>query len=155
MKVELDRMLYAGIIEPMEEVEWIILMVVHYKKTGKIWICVDLRKLNDTCLHVPFPTPFTNEVLEGFGGQEVYSFIDGLLGYHQIEIMKEDRHKMIFVIECGCFHYTMMPFGLKNAPAIFSRIVVTGFKDFNKKFLAVYMDDWTVYGLVKDQISNL
>ena len=48
-----------------------------------------------------------------------------------------------------------MPFGLKNAPAIFSRIVVAAFKDFIQKFLAVYMDDWKVYGLVKDHLANL
>jgi hypothetical protein len=52
-------------------------MVVQGKKTGEIRICVDLIKLNDTCLHDPFPTPFTDEVLDNVGGQEVYFFIDG------------------------------------------------------------------------------
>ena len=57
-------------------------MVVQYNNTHEVWICVDLRKLNDACLHDPFSTPFTDEVLEGFGGQEIYSFTDGFLGYH-------------------------------------------------------------------------
>ena len=48
-----------------------------------------------------------------------------------------------------------MPFGLKNAPVIFSQVAVTAFKDFIQKFLHVYMDDWTVYGLVKDHLANL
>jgi hypothetical protein len=47
VKIELDRMLEAGIIEPVEESEWISPMVVQDKKTGEIRICVDLRKLND------------------------------------------------------------------------------------------------------------
>jgi hypothetical protein len=38
---------------------------------------MDLRKLNDACLHDPFPTPFTNEVLDNVGGKEVYYFTDG------------------------------------------------------------------------------
>jgi hypothetical protein len=96
VKIELDRMLEAGIIEPVEELEWIIPMVVQDKKTGEIRICVDLRKLNDACFHDPFPTPFTDEVLDNVGGQEVYSFTDGFLGYHQIQIAKEDRHKTTF-----------------------------------------------------------
>ena len=87
----------AGIIEPVEESEWISLMVVQEKKKGEIWIRVNLRKLNDAGLNDPFPIPFTKEVLEGVGGQEIYSFIDGFLGYHQIRIMKEDRHKTTFV----------------------------------------------------------
>ena len=48
-----------------------------------------------------------------------------------------------------------MPFGLKNAPAIFSRIVVAAFKYFIHKFLEVYFDDWTIFGLVKDHIERL
>ena len=89
--MELDMMLAAGIIEPIEESEWVSPMVVQEKKTkGEIRICVDLRKLNDACLHDPFPTPFTDEVLDNVGGQEVYSFTDGFSGYHQIRIAPED-----------------------------------------------------------------
>jgi len=48
-----------------------------------------------------------------------------------------------------------MPFGLKNAPAIFLHIVITSFKDFIDKFLEVYIDDWTVFGLVKQYVESL
>ena len=58
VKAEIDRMFDARIIEPIEESEWIRLMVVQDKKTGEIRICVDLRKLNDACVHNPFSTPF-------------------------------------------------------------------------------------------------
>lgn len=60
-------MLEVGIIEPIEESEWISPMVVQDKKTGEIRICVDLRKLNDACVTDPFPTPFIDEVLENVG----------------------------------------------------------------------------------------
>ena len=130
-------------------------MVVHDKKMGEIWIYVDLRNFNDASIHDPFLTPFTNEVLQGVGGQEVYSFTDGFWGYHQIRIAKEDIHKTNFVTKWGYFQYTVMLFGLKNALAIFSRLVVAALKDFIHKFLVVYMDDWTVYGLVKGQTVNL
>ena len=73
-------MLNAGIIEPIEESEWISLMVVQDKKTSEIHICVDLIKLNDACVHDPFLTPFTDEFLEGIGSHEIYSFIDGFFG---------------------------------------------------------------------------
>ena len=77
---------------------------------------MDLRKLNDACLHDPFPTPFIDEALENVGGQEVYSFIDGFSSYHQIRISPEDRYKNTFATEWGSYQYTVMPFGLKNAP---------------------------------------
>ena len=50
-------MLDIGIIEP----------IVILDKNTKFRICVDLRKLNDACIHDPFLTPFTDEVLEGVG----------------------------------------------------------------------------------------
>ena len=90
-------MIATSIIEPVEESEWVSPMVVQNKKTkGEIRICVDLRKLNEASVHDPFPTPFTDEVLDKVGGQEVYSFIDEFSGYHQIRIHKEDRHKTTF-----------------------------------------------------------
>ena len=49
----------------------------------------------------------------------------------------------------------VMPFGLKNAPAIFSRVVVVVFKEYIHKFLEVYFDDWTVFGLIKKHIVDL
>ena len=61
----------------------------------------------------------------------------------------------MFVTEWGCFQYTVMPFGLKNPLAVFSQVVVAVFKYFIQKFLQVYMDDWTVYGLIRDHIDNL
>jgi hypothetical protein len=86
VKAKIDRMLEARIIEPVEESEWISPMVVQDKKQGGIRICVDLRKLNNALLHDPFPTPFTDEVLENVGGHEAYSFTNGFSGYHQIKI---------------------------------------------------------------------
>ena len=74
-------------------------MVVQDQKKGEVWIWINLRKLNDVCMHDPFLKPFTNEVLEGVGSQEMYSFMDGFLGYHQIRIAKEDHHKTTFVTE--------------------------------------------------------
>jgi hypothetical protein len=69
VKVKIDRMMDTKIIELVEESEWISPVVVQDKKTGGIGICVDLRKLNDACLHDPFTTPFTYEVLENVEGQ--------------------------------------------------------------------------------------
>eukprot|EP00253_Pinus_taeda_P018710 PITA_18710 len=143
---------YLGIIELVEESNWVSPMVVQEKKQkDEIRICIDLKKLNDACVNDPFPTLFTNEVLDNVGGQEANSFTDGFSGYHQIKIASEDKSKTTFMIEFGCFQYTIMPFGMKNAPTIFSCVVIAMFKEFIHKFLEIYFDDWTMFGLpVKD-----
>ena len=90
-------MLASGIIEPVEESEWVSPMVVQENKTkGDIRICVDLCKLNDASVHDPFLIPFTDEVLDNVGGQEVYSFTDEFSRYHQIRIHPEDQSKTTF-----------------------------------------------------------
>ena len=73
VKDKLNKMLDARFIDPVEELEWISPMVMQDKKTDEVQICVYLRKLNDACLDDQFLTPFTDEVLEGVGGQEIYS----------------------------------------------------------------------------------
>lgn len=57
-------------------------------------------------------------------------------------------------MEWGYFQYTVMLFGLKNAPAIFSCLVIVVFKDFIHKFLEVYFDDSTMFGLVKCNVTS-
>jgi hypothetical protein len=116
---------------------------------------MELRKLNGVCLHDPLPTPFTNEVLENVGSQKTYSFTDGFSRYHQIKIAQEDRHKTNFVTEWGRYQYTIIPFGLNNSPAMFSKVVVAAFKEFIHNFLEVYLDDWIVFSLLKDHIKVL
>ena len=48
-----------------------------------------------------------------------------------------------------------MPFGLKNAPTIFSRVVIAVFKEFIHKFLEVYFDDWIVVRLIDRHVGAL
>ena len=81
--------------------------------------------------------------------------MDGFSWYHQIKITSKDRRKTTFATEWGCFQYTVMPFGLKNVPTIFSRVVVAAFKEDIHKFLEVYLDYWTVFGLVKHHVASL
>lgn len=148
--IELEKMLAAKIIEPVEESDQVIPMVVQEKKQKvNIRICVDLRKLNETCVHDPFPTLFIDEVFENVGEQEAYSFTNGFSGYHQIKITQEYRSKTTFTTKWVCFQYIVMPFRLKNVPATISRIVVAMLKEYIHKFLEVYLDDWTIFGLVK------
>ena len=48
-----------------------------------------------------------------------------------------------------------MPFELKNAPAVFSIIVVKTFEEYIYKMMAIYFDDWTIYSMLKDHCKWL
>lgn len=54
----------------------------------------------------------------------------------------------------GSYKYIVMPFTLKNAPTLFSCVVVTAFKYFIHMFLEVYLDDWTIFSLLKKHVQK-
>jgi hypothetical protein len=80
----------AGFIKLVEEVTWLSLTVVVLKKIGKFKICVDFRKFNTTIKKDPYMLPFINEVINIITRHEVYTFLDGFSGYHQISIAPEE-----------------------------------------------------------------
>eukprot|EP00253_Pinus_taeda_P029817 PITA_29817 len=95
VRLELDKMLEAGIIEPMEDSGWVSPMVVQEKKEkGEITIFVDLRKLNDACVHDPFSIPFTDEyIVMPFGLKNVPTIFSSVV----IATFKEFIHKFLEV----------------------------------------------------------
>lgn len=83
VKKEIEKILEARIIFPVDEAEWISQIVIRNKKDAtEIRVCVDYRSLKNACTQDPFPTPFSDEVLDNVAGNEAYSFTDGFLGYH-------------------------------------------------------------------------
>jgi hypothetical protein len=67
-------------------------------------------------------------------GEKNTPFTNGFSRYHHVCITKEDCKKTIFPTEWGVFLYTVIPFGLKNAPTMFYRIFIATFKEFMHKF---------------------
>jgi hypothetical protein len=104
-------LLAAGFIKPIEKTIWLSPIVVMPKKNGKLKIYVDFRKLFVVMKKGPYPLPFINEVINIIDGHEVYTFLDGFFGYHQISITLEDQYKTAFIIDWGAFVWVVMLFG--------------------------------------------
>jgi hypothetical protein len=82
------------------------------KKNGKLKNYIDFKKLNITTKNDPYPLPFIDEILNTIAGYEVYPFLNGYSGYHQISIVLEDRYKTAFVTDWGAFIWRLMSFGV-------------------------------------------
>ena len=65
-------------------------------------------------------------------------------GYNQIKMAKEDAEKTTFRSLIGVFYYTVMPFGLKNAKAIYIRAMMALFHDMFHQMIEFYVDDLVV-----------
>jgi hypothetical protein len=117
VKKDIDRMFTTGLIFLVDKAKWISPIMIQTKKgMDDIQVCVDYRILNIACVHDPFPTPFSDEVLDQLARNEAYSFTDGFCRYHQVRTVKEDKMKITFTIEWGSFAYNVLPFRLKHAP---------------------------------------
>ena len=77
-------------------------------------------------------------------GHAMFSFMDGFSDYNQIRMSSKDVVKRTFQTLIGNFHYTVMPFGLKNAGATYQRAMIAIFHDRMHKEIEDYMDDIVV-----------
>lgn len=113
---------------------------------NKKWrMVIDYRKLNEKTIGDSYPLPNINDILNQLGGAKYFSVLDLASGFHQIPMDPIDAHKTAFSTPYGHYQFSRMPFGLRNAPATFQRLmdqVLTGLQGTE---LFVYMDDIVVH----------
>ena len=100
-------------------------------------MCIDYRKMNVVPRKDHFPLPFIDQVLERVSGHSFYCFLDGYLGYFQIEISIEDQEKTSFTCPFGTYANRRMPSGLCNVPATFQRCLLSIFSDMVERIMEV------------------
>ena len=104
-------------------------------------LCIDYRQLNARTKSDSFPTGNVLDVIENMAGARYFSTIDLAQGYHQVPVAEADREKTAFRTLSGLWEFTRMPFGLKGAPATFSRLMARVLGNMSPTQLALYMDD--------------
>ena len=115
--------------------------------------CVDYRAVNDLTKEDPFPLPRMDDLLYGMNGATVFSTLDAQRGFWQIR-MGKGREYTAFRTSEGVFEWTVMPFGLQNAPATFQKFMDGMFEDLD--FVRVYIDDIIVASATLEQhLSHL
>ena len=78
---------------------------------------MDFRNLNRASDKDNYPVPPMEQILQMVSGSELFSLLDGFLGYNQVLVAEEDRLKTTFKTRWGNFAYRWIPFGLINAGA--------------------------------------
>ena len=87
-------------------------------------MCVDYRKLNDITVADSYPIPRIDDILNTLSGHYFFSTFDANKGFHQVPIASEnERKKTAFRTHLGLMQYKRMPFGIKNGPATFQRLM--------------------------------
>jgi hypothetical protein len=141
---EVQKLLSAGFIKPIQHPRWLSNIVPVKKKNGQIRCCVDFRDLNKACPKDEFPLPNMDLLIDSAAGHAMFSFMDGFSGYNQILMSPKDAEKTAFRTPIGNFYYTVMPFGLKNAGATYQRTMTAMFHDMMHREIEDYVDDIVV-----------
>ena len=145
LKEEVDKLLKAGFIYPVETAEWVSPVVVTPKKDGRWRVCVDFKPLNAATKKDPYPLPFIDQILDSVAGYERYSVCNGFSGYFQLKIAPEDQKKTTFITPWGCFCYKVLPYGLTNGPALFQKRANWVLSPFIGSCVKDFIDDFCVY----------
>ncbi|KAJ8027088.1 hypothetical protein HOLleu_32126 [Holothuria leucospilota] len=122
VKREIDAMLKLNVIEKSES-PYASPIVLVEKPDGSIRFCVDFRKLNNVTVFDPEPNPNPEDLMTKLGTAKFYSRLDLTKGYWQIPVVEEDRPKTAFITSHGLFQFKVLPFGMVNAPAVFTRMM--------------------------------
>jgi hypothetical protein len=121
------------------------------KKDGTQRLCVDYRALNEVTVKNKYLLPRIDDLFDQLRGACVFSKIDLQSRYHQLKIRECDILKTAFVSRYGLYEYTVMSFGLTNAPAYFMYLMNRVFMECLDKFVVVFIDDILVYSRSEEE----
>jgi len=122
LKEELSNLVRQGIVEESNS-PWASPIVMVPKADGTLRLCTDLRKVNSVTVPDPFPLPRIEDLLDRIGKSKYLTKLDMTRGYWQVPLDDVSAPISAFVTPYGHFQWRYMPFGLRDAPATFSRLV--------------------------------
>ena len=145
---QIDDMLKANVVRPSRS-PWAFPVVIVGKKDGSKRFCVDYRQLNAITTKYQWNLAHIDDILATLGHSKFFSCCDLKSGYWQIPVRESDKQKTAFTTHKGLYEFNCMPFGLCNAPSIFSELMERVVGDL--KFAIAYLDDLIIFSETEEE----
>lgn len=125
------------------------------KDSKELRFVVDYKRLNQITKKDKYALPRIEDIFDTARGHKLFSKIDLRGAYNLMRIQEGDEWKTAFITPLGTFEYTVMPFGLSNAPPAFQRWMNSIFQDMMPRSAMVYLDDIIIYSDTHEEHTNL
>ncbi len=150
VKQELQRMESLGVIVKVKQpMEWYAGMVVVPKPNGKVRICVDLTRLNESVKRERHPLPAVDQVLAQLAGAKVFTKLDANSGFWQIPLAPASAPLTTFITPFGRYCFHRLPFGISSAPEHFQRRMSETLSGLSG--VVCMMDDTLIHGKTQEE----
>ena len=137
-------MLPRGIIKPSVS-PWASPVLLVTKADNTLQLCIDYWNLNKVTIKDSYPLPHIQETLDTLYGNNLFTTLHLLKGYHQIEVEEGSREKTAFTTHIRLFQYIRLPFVLTNAPASLYRLLEHVLRDCIGNFVILYIDNILIF----------
>jgi hypothetical protein len=108
-------------------------------------MCAEYRSLNDVIMKNEYLLRRIEDLFDQMRGARVFSKIDLRSGYHQMKIRPSDIPKTAFSTRYGLYEFTVISFGLTNAPAYSMNLMNKLFMEYLDRFVVVFIDNILIY----------
>ncbi|KAH0471444.1 MAG: hypothetical protein KVP17_000601, partial [Porospora cf. gigantea B] len=150
LQEELQSMKEAGVIEPSNSPHASEIVLVK-KKDGGWRVCIDYRNVNDVTIPDQYPLPRIADLIREVRQSRYFVALDLRAGYWQVRMEPSSIPYTAFRCTGGLYQFTVMPFGLRNAPATFQRMVDCLLGDMRYEGVLAYLDDILVHGTTEEE----
>lgn len=132
---------------------WASRVVLALKQGEQLRFCIDYRRLNAVTVRDSYPLPRIDDLLDLVRGAKYFSSLDLATGYWQVPLEDDDKEKTAFITKDGLFEWNVAPFGLKNMPPFFQRMMDAVLAGLKWQCCLVYLDDvaMVVFGSTFEQ----
>ncbi|GKC05861.1 retrotransposon protein, putative, ty3-gypsy subclass [Tanacetum coccineum] len=114
-------------------------------------MCIYYRELNKLTVKNRYPLPRIDDLFDQLQRSQFFSKIDLRSGYHQLRVHEDDIPKTVFRTRYGHFKFTVIPFGLTNAPTVFMDLMNRACRPYLDKFVIMFIDDILIYSKTQEE----
>ena len=134
---------------------WSSPVTLAQKKNGDRRLCIDYRRLNQVTVDERHPLPIIQDVFDRMSSARYFSTWDIAWAYWHIALDEESIEKTAFSTLDGHYEWLVLPFGMKNSPATFQRIIPLIVQDLLPKGVDAYLDDIIIYTRTEEEHLQL